>query len=140
MVDNTKKVRVENPNKFRTGITLSTGVHRSILPGSFALIEPEEYEFLESTSTIFEEGVLCVNDLSVVESIGLNPEDRKRETDEEIIKKLKGGRNDAFQKYIDGIDAIPMQMRIRDIVKEIDLPKTRTDYIEKAFGMTLFDE
>lgn len=140
MVDNSKKVRVENPNKFRTGITLSSGVHRTILPGSFALIEPEEYEYLESTTTIFEQGILCVNDEKVVENIGIDPKDRKRESDEEVIKKLKGGKMDAFKKYIDDITAIPMQMRIRDIAREIDLPKTRSDYIEKAFGIILFEE
>ena len=54
-----KSVRIYNPQKFEVGIvTLDKPMGFSIAPHSFAMVTPEDVDYLNSISTVFHRGVL----------------------------------------------------------------------------------
>lgn len=135
-----KKVRVENPNKYTVIVGLSNGVVREVKPKSFVLLPIDEVDYLAATTSFFTDKHLIIADKGVpnkevIEEVGLDPEEVHYLTDEELEKKLKGGKISDFQKFIDGyVGNIPQSARIREMAAKLDLRASRMDYIAEKLG------
>lgn len=135
-----EKVRVENPNKYLVIVGLSNGVVREVKPQSFILIDKDEVDMLASSTSFFTDKHLIianrgVPNTEVIEEIGLDPKEVEFMTDEELEKKLKGGKVSEFQKFIDGfVGNIPQSARIREMADKLDLRASRMDYITEKLS------
>ena len=119
------KIKVYNPQKFDVGIiTQDKPAGVNIKSGSFALITQDDVDFLASTCTLFQRGILKIEADKLEEtmgSIGIDVHtDGNFITDEEIAKKLSGTKN-AMSKWLGTVTEGYLLDRIYDIAKNMNL-------------------
>lgn len=134
------KVRVENPNKYLVIVGLSNGVVREVKPNTFVMLDKDEVDMLASSTSFFTEKHLIiakngVPNEEVIEAVGLDPDEVHYVSDEELEKKLKGGKIADFQAFIDSyVGNIPQSARIREMAGKLDLRASRMEYITEKLG------
>ncbi len=129
------KVRVKNPNNYVVLAELSNGVTKTFKPHSFFVLDQDEVEILAATTTFFSNGHLEIDDEKVVEEIGLDKEEVKTFTDEDIRKILKGKVSD-FHKFIDeSIGNLGLIIKIREVAEKEDLPASKIKYMNEKLDI-----
>lgn len=138
---NTDKVKIQNKTTHNVGIRYSNGIEKNITPNMILEIPKSEFEYLASGTKLFTQKHLTALSDEAVESVGLDKEEVKFETDEEIINKLVKSKMSDFVKYLDGCEAQHLQFRIVDIIKKnglLDtLPATKISKINSIFNIDL---
>ena len=120
-----EKLRLYNKTKCNIGIkTPSNQIGVNIRPGSFALVDDIDIEYLMSTCTLLQRGLLQVEEKKKEEVLGMMGIDESESSafmsDEEIQKKLNSNGK-TLEKWLDTIDD-PMQLdRVADIAVGMNL-------------------
>ena len=131
-----ERFRVRNPHPFTVGIvTMDKPYGISIPANSFTLLTQDEIDFLISTSTLFQDGVLQVDgekQKEVAETIGLNMENNANfMSDEDIKKKLSGNANQ-LKKWLESTEMQPYVLdKIAEIAKGMNLSLNKIQVLQE---------
>lgn len=135
-----KKYRVENKNKFAVGISLENPKReQNILPGSFAKLSEDDIAYIDSVSTLFSRGMLCVDDSHINELLGYVEVNPNIISDEEIKKILKGNQKTMLEQ-LNTITELHARNRVLIVLKEVgkDLSVGKIKALKEFFGKELF--
>ena len=134
-----KKIKVTNPNNHHVGVIFMDGIERNIPPKGFVLATEDDIAYWESTTKLFKDKHLTFQDEEVAETLGLDKDTLKIDSDEEILKKLNSGTIASLRKYLESIKEFHMRQRIIDVAKKGDLKKSRFDLIEEVFATDIIN-
>lgn len=134
------KYRIDNKNKYDFGIVFPDGIRsQNVKAGSFALLTEDEIYYLHSISRAFTGKHLTVKEPHILENLGLVDESSKSLTDEEILNILKGNPM-SMKKRLSEITEENQKYRVYVLAKDLDLPKSKLQFIEEFTGKTLMGE
>lgn len=130
-----EKYRVRNPHPFTVGIITPDKPYGIAIPvNSFTMLTQDEIDYLLSTSTLFQDGVLRVEgekQKEVAESIGLEMENNADFMSDEDIKKKLSGNVNQLRKWLDG-DIRPYVMdKIAEIAKGMNLSLNKIQVLQE---------
>ena len=131
------KIRVYNTTNGFYGIRTLSNTEYNIVPGSFVMLTEDDIAFIESNTAYrkrpFATGRLTIEEgkkQEVSESVGIQPDEENYFfTDEEIDKKLKGNMK-AMEKWLDGIEDMPLLFKIAERAKALDLASSKMKMID----------
>lgn len=131
-------VKVLNKNPFDVGIKKMDGVTGiNIRAGSFALMTPDEIQWVNSVCPLFERGILRLNkeDEHILSEMGTHIEDNPNVlTDEEIRAELaKTARS--IDKWLSNITEDYVKAHIAEIALSMDLTKSKMDALRKYINI-----
>ena len=120
------KFRLNNPHRYDVGIiTPEKPYGINILRGSFTMVTQDEIDYLLSTSTLLQEGVLVLageKQQELAAAMGINMEDNANfMSDDDIKKKLSTNANQ-LRKWLNSEEFKPdVLARIAEIAKGMNL-------------------
>lgn len=118
------KIVLRNPQKFDVGIiTLDKPLGVNIRPGSFAIINQNELNYLASICTLLQDGILTVDDANfgAMQQLGIDPtSDPNFISNEEIQKKLSG-TGKKMKEWLAGVEQGHILDRIYDVAMSMNL-------------------
>lgn len=118
------KIKVYNPQKFDVGVkTLDNQVGINIKAGSFALLDENDIAYITSTSTLFERGLLRVDDEhnETLQSSGVDPVNNPNYIDDADIRKILSGSQKKIAEWLNTINEEYILERVYDIANDMDL-------------------
>lgn len=118
------KIVLRNPQKFDVGIiTPDKPQGVNIRPGSFALVNQYELNYLYSISNILQTGILCVddNDADAMLELGIDQATDPHFIKDEEIKKKLGGTVKKVREWLDTVEEEHILDRIYDVAKTMNL-------------------
>lgn len=140
-----EKLRLYNKTKFNIGIKTPTNqIGLNIRPNSFTLVDEVDIEYLMSTCTLLQRGLLQVEEKKKEEVLGMMGIDEREASafmsDEEIQKKLSANGK-TMEKWLNTITD-PMQLdRIADIAVGMNLSLSKIRILqEKLPNRDLMEE
>ena len=136
----TNKVKVFNRGKSDYGfVSISSGFDINIKPGSFAMLTEDDIAYLESICA-YNKKPFATKRLEIEtshkdeieESLGIvKAKEGLVESDDEIIKKLKGSTS-SMQKWIDTVKDPVLLYNIIELAKPLDLPASKTRILQEV--------
>lgn len=118
------KIKVHNPQKFDIGVVLlDKPMGINIKAGSFALLSEEDIAYVTSISTLFQRGMLRVEEANfeIMESVGIDVNTDPHFTDEEEIKQYLSASAKKVEGWLKTIEEPYMLDRIFDVAKGMNL-------------------
>lgn len=134
-----KKIKVTNPNGHHVGVVFVSGIERNIPPKGFVLATEDDIAYWQATTNLFKNKHLTFDNEEVVEELGMEKEELKIDSDEEILKKLSNGTMANLRKYLEGINEFHMRQRVIEVAKKGDLKKSRLDLVEEIFSTEIIN-
>lgn len=123
-----KTVRIYNPQKFTVGIvTQSNPAGIAIKPGSFAIISEDDVAYIGSVSTVFQRGVLRLNEENndLLLGMGIDAKTDPNYYDDEDIRKKLAGSAKSLTEWLNNVHEEYILDKIFDIAKEMNLPASK---------------
>lgn len=141
MSQTTKKIKVINNNGFGVGVSIHIGTPKSftIKGKSFAYLEEDEIQYINSTSRSFKDGFLRIEEKEVKESMGEVEENPNDITDEEI-EKLLNGHIKTLEKALKELTAQHTKNRFVAMAKNMDLTAGKLKIIKEVLNVDIFEE
>lgn len=129
------RFRVKNPHPFTVGIvTVDKPYGISVPANSFTLLTQDEIDYLISTSTLFQDGVLQVEgekQKEVVETMGINMENNANFMSDEDIRKKLSGNITQLRKWLDSAEMKPYVLdKVAEIAKGMNLSMTKIQVLQ----------
>ena len=118
------KIILRNPQKFDVGIVTLEKEHGiNIRAGSFAIVNQNEINYLASTSTLLQDGILTVDDehIESMKKVGIDPETDPNFIKDEEIKKKLAGTTKKLTEWLDTVEQGHILDRIYDIADSMNL-------------------
>lgn len=119
-----EKIILRNPQKFDVGIvTMLKPNGINIKAGTVCVINQDELNYIASTCTLLQDGILTVDEAHVdaMKEIGIDPEtDPNFISDEEIRKKLSGTAK-KMREWLEPIELGHILDRIYDVAVTMNL-------------------
>lgn len=112
------KVKIQNKTTHNVGIQYSNGISKNLTPNMVLEIPFAEFEYLATGTRLFTEKHLVVLSDGVISEIGLNEEELRYESDEEVITKLTKSKLTDFIAYLHSVKEQHMRFKIIDIIKK----------------------
>lgn len=130
------KFRLNNPHRYDVGIiTPEKPYGINILHGSFTMVTQDEIDYLVSTSTLLQEGVLVLagdKQKELAAAMGIDMEDNANfMSDEDIKKKLSANANQ-LRKWLNSEEFKPdVLARIAEIAKGMNLAVSKIQVLRE---------
>lgn len=136
------KYKVFNNNPFMVGIRFEHEVNREIgiKPNSFVLMTEDDILYVDTVSTLFEEGVLFVDNQELMEKMGYIERNPNTITDEEV-KRIFSLSNAKMKEALEKITAQHAIDKIVSLAKQSDLNQSKMKIIKDQFNIeSLFED
>lgn len=136
------KYKVFNNNLFNVGVRFENETNRenTILKNSFALMTEDDILYIDTASTLFEEGILSIDDQELLEKMGYIERNPNTITDEEV-KKIFSLSVAKMKEALDNITAQHAIDKIVAMAKDSDLPQSKLKLIKDQFKIeNLFED
>ena len=129
-----EKIRVYNPQKFDVGIvTLDKPLGINIKAGSFAQITDDDVAYITSISTIFQRGVLRLDEdkKEQMESVGIDVTTDPHFVDDADIQKKLSGSAKKVEEWLQTIDEEYLLDRIFDVAITMNLSVNKIKVLQE---------
>ena len=129
-----EKIRVYNPQTFDVGIvTLDKPLGINIKAGSFAQITDDDVAYITSISTIFQRGVLRLDEdkKEQMESVGIDVTTDPHFVDDADIQKKLSGSAKKVEEWLQTIDEEYLLDRIFDVAITMNLSANKIKVLQE---------
>lgn len=135
-----KKVRVYNKTNHDVGVGSIDGIKSwNIKPNSFIKVDVDEVINWHFTSTLFARKHLVIDDIDVLNEMGLTPEDMYIPTNNDIENTIHSTPEDIEKTFGNNIEG-HIKERIIEVAKKSEtLPMNNVKTIEKITGVDLYE-
>lgn len=128
------KIILRNLQKFDVGIvTLEKPLGVNIRPGSFAIVSQDELNYLASTCTLLQDGILTVDDNQVeaMQKIGIDPTTDPHFIKDEEIKKKLGGTAKKIREWLATVEEGYILDRVYDVAVSMNLSADKLKVLQE---------
>lgn len=136
-----KKIRVYNKTNHDVGVGSIDGIKSwNVKPNSFIKVDVDEVINWHFTSTLFAKKHLVIDDIDVLNEMGLSVEDMHIPTNDEIENTIHSTPKDIEQTFGTDIQG-HIKERIIEVAKKSEtLPMNNVKTIEKITGVDLYEK
>lgn len=135
------KVKVKNNNKFNVGVRFENEANRevTIKAKTFLFLGEDDIQYINAVSNLISDGILSVEDVDVMQSMGYVKKSPNAITDEEIEKLFKLSAT-KLKVELEKIDAKHAIDKIVELAKKEDLPQSKLKIIKEVLNIEIFEE
>lgn len=131
------KYKVHNRNPFNVGLNFMDGLRSITIPKkSFTLLDEDEIYYQNTISTLFQKGVLTVDEDEIKKNLNLDTEKNSNAITDEDIKNILKGSLAKIKKDLSGINEPYAKSKVFEIAKDMysNLSGGKIDYIASFCG------
>ena len=130
-----EKIKVLNPQKFDVGVvTPDNKLGINIKAGTFAYMTEDDIGYINSTSRIFQRGLLRVEnpvkEAEVMENIGIDVENEPNFVTDDDIRKAFGLSAKKLEEWLAGITEEYLLDRVFEIARAENLPSNKLKVLQ----------
>lgn len=129
-----EKFRLYNNNSYNVGvILLDKPLGININPHSFTMVTEDDIDYLMSTCTLLQRGILQVDEkkkTDVLEQMGIDVENDANFMSDDDIKKRLGGTGKKMEEWLGTITERQTLGRVCEIAKEMNLSMSKMKILQ----------